>query len=382
MVAAKSRHKFLRVIMVLASGRRRTQMKRSGCVMQRIGVRVLTVGAVMFIASRCVTRVQALPLERFQSTFGITCEEGKRYCSAVLRGDDTLGRYTGVAISKSSVGEVEVSVSRSSKGRLVVESEDATEFSLTLSWDGDSNPEQLSSSGLNCIDLSQGKASAFIVPEAELEAECTKGGTTTGECPSFGIEARVFNPADPTGQRFSASRGRRNLLGREDVVIPFSNFLGQGPRGGAQFNCLGAVTLRFTFRDFSELEFSIGNIYSNGAEGLLAVATATTAPVDTSVVVPSAVSNLVTERAATAPPSGVTEPIASAEPQVLDSPIPVSKRDGDAPVPEISSASGSAPPSGMVESKGAQPSSMRGQVPPQVKQQDSEEAVYGELIKG
>jgi hypothetical protein len=228
----------------------------------------------------------ALPLETFQSPLSITCEEGQRFCAGVLRSDDSLGKYTGVVISKPNSGEVTLKVSTSAKRRLVLEAEDVSEFSLTLSWDGDSNPEQLSGAGLNCADLTRNQASAFIVPDVEVDAECVESLIDT-DCPSFGVEARVYNPADPTGQKFSVSRGRRHLTKPEDVVVPFSNFLGQGPRGSATFSCVGAVTLRFTFRDISELEFSLGPVYSNGVEGQTPLPTSTAAPVETATIAPA-----------------------------------------------------------------------------------------------
>jgi hypothetical protein len=269
---------------------------------------------VMFlVTAACAGYVQpvcALPLERFETPLRIKCEEGERFCSGVVRVPDALGRHTGVGVMKSLSGDVSVEVSRSPKGRVAVEAEDASDLSLTFSWDGDSNPEQLSGAGLNCADLMQQGASAFIVSGVQVHSECGEVITAT-ECPTVSVEARVYNPEDPTGQKFLVSLSRRTISEPSDVVIPFSNFIGQGPRGKASFTCVGAVTITFTFRGFKELEFSAGPIYSNGLEGLTPLPSPTMAPSETATETPTIAPTLTAVATVTVAPISTVNPTAA-----------------------------------------------------------------------
>lgn len=228
-----------------------------------------------YLVSGGSSSAYALPLERFEAPFKLSCGDGERLCSGVVRVDDALGRHTGIAISK--VGGGKVTVSRGAKGHLEIEAHDAPDVTLTFSWDGDSNPELLSGSGLNCLDLTRQGASAFIISNASFEFECDEM-RLEGGCPIFSIESRVYNAQDPTGQKFLASLIHRNSEERGDLLIPFSNFIRVGPRGRAVFTCVGAVTMAMTFTGFSSLEIDFGPVYTNGLEGLTPLPTPTDLP--------------------------------------------------------------------------------------------------------
>lgn len=210
----------------------------------------------------------ALPLETFTNPFKLRCAASTASCSGVLRHERSLAKHTGIALQKgASDGRVDLVVDRDDSA-FRFSGSDVSELILTLSWDGDSNPGVLSSSGLNCFDLTRNHAYAFIISKFSLEGSCDKAAGFNSGCPSFTIESRVYDARDPTGQRFSASVLTRQALSGSDVVVPFSNFLRSGPRGKGSFNCAGAVTLTLRFSGFSELQGSFGAIYTNGDEGI------------------------------------------------------------------------------------------------------------------
>jgi hypothetical protein len=67
----------------------------------------------------------------------------------------------------------------------------------------------------------------------------------------------------------------RSLPEKTDLVIPFSNFIREGPRGKGNIACVGAVSISFRFEEFESVEFEMGSIYSNGAEGMTPLPTPT-----------------------------------------------------------------------------------------------------------
>jgi hypothetical protein len=228
----------------------------------------------------------ALPLESFTAPLSVTCGEGSRECGGVLRVHDALGRHTGISILKGARGEVSVQSGKPA-GTLHVEAEGVSDVTIVFSWDGDSNPDVLSGSGLNCLDLTRQGAYAFVVSTMTVESECVEQAIPN-ECPQFTVNSRVYDSHDPTGQRFSASTITRGLMEESDVVIPFSNFVRFGPRGKGSFTCAGAVTIALKFSGLEELEMQLGPIFSNGAEGLTplpAVAVPSVTPTPTSSVV-------------------------------------------------------------------------------------------------
>jgi hypothetical protein len=214
----------------------------------------------------------SLPLETFTAPLSLTCGERDRECGGVLRVHDALGRHTGISILKGVGGEVTVRSGRR-PGIFYVEADDVADVSITFSWDGDSNPEVLSGSGLNCFDLTRQGAYAFVVSKMNVESSCTER-PIPGECPQFTVHSRVYDSQDPTGQRFSESTILRREVEESDVVIPFSNFVRFGPRGKGSFTCTGAVTIAFKFTGLEDLDLQLGPIYTNGDEMLTPLATA------------------------------------------------------------------------------------------------------------
>jgi hypothetical protein len=185
----------------------------------------------------------------------------------VLRHDGSLAKHTGITLQKgSNDGRVYLEVDQN-ESLLGFSGSDLSDLIIILSWDGDSNPGVLSSSGLNCLDLTSSHAYALILSEFSFEGSCQKSTGFNSSCPSFTIESRIYDARDPTGQRFSASVLTRKAMGGSNVVIPFSNFLRSGPRGKGSFNCAGAVTVTLRFSGFVQLKGGFGTIYTNGEEG-------------------------------------------------------------------------------------------------------------------
>jgi len=212
----------------------------------------------------CSFRAQALPLEKFNSVLAFGCGEGQRECVGVLRVEDALGRHTGIAILKSDKGDVSVQISPD-KRVLQLKADDVSDLTLTFSWDGDSNPDVLSGSGLNCVDLTKGSAHALVVSKMSAEPECDEDAVVA-TCPQFTVESRVYDAQDPTGQRFSSSVVSRGISVESDLFIPFSNFTRRGPRGQGSFTCVGAVTISFKFTGLRDLDLTLGAIATNGQD--------------------------------------------------------------------------------------------------------------------
>jgi len=214
--------------------------------------------------SICSFRAQALPLERFNTGLVLDCGEGQRECVGVLRVDDALGKHTGIAVLKSDKGDVSVKIARG-KGVLQLNADGVTDLTLTFSWDGDSNPDDLSGSGLNCVDLTEGSAHALVVSKMSAEPKCDEDAVVA-TCPQFTVESRVYDAQDPTGQRFSSSVVSRGISVESDLFIPFSNFTRRGPRGKGSFTCVGAVTISFKLTGLRDLDLTLGEIATNAQE--------------------------------------------------------------------------------------------------------------------
>jgi hypothetical protein len=231
----------------------------------------------------------------------------------VLRVDDALGRHTGLAITKSEKGKVSLKVERD-KRMLSLKADDVADLTLTLSWDGDSNPDVLSGSGLNCFDITKGSAHAFVVTKMSAEPVCDEEAVAS-TCPQFAIESRVYDAKDPTGQRFSSSGISRGISIDSDQFIPFSNFTRKGPRGKGSFTCVGAVTVAFKFTGLRELDLTLGEISTNGEEQRVESsnrAAVTPVPREAKQSVGSVDS---AKTAALVEPKGVPSPITPAKPR-------------------------------------------------------------------
>ncbi len=311
----------------------------------------------------------ALPIERFDVPVEVECSDNAP-CSGVVRSQSTLGRYTGISLSRRGEGEVAARVRGKENSILTFEASDTQSATMTLSWDADQHPELLSGAGLNCLDLTRGGAFAFILSTVSIDAECVSEESTPSSCPIFSVESRIYDAHDPTGQRFSGSVITRNLTSKTDIVIPFSNFVREGPRGKAEFSCVGAITMMFRFDGFEAVEMELGPVYTNGAEGLTPIPTATSLPTSTPTASPTVTATPVV----TAIASGSVTP---AVPGSASTPPPTvvgageQARDATAGVQPSAAAE---PPS--EEAAPVQP------VVPRIPPEQDEEIVYGALVAG
>lgn len=236
---------------------------------------------LVWLASMCVgaTPTYAIPIDGLTVAWSVSCND-QSVCSGMARSDGAVGRYTGITITKSAGGKAELEVDRKGAGRFYFNSEDTSPVSLHFSWDGDPHPEQLSGAGLNCLDITRQGAYALVISGVRIKASCDDG-VFNAMCPEVSIESRMYDARDPTGQRFSSSTIHRTLHQKTNVTVPFSNFITAGPRGRADFSCVGAVTMTVRFDGFSSGELEFGPIYTNGSEGLTPLPTATPMPTDT-----------------------------------------------------------------------------------------------------
>jgi len=340
---------------------------------------VLTAVLLVVASAGLTTAGYSLPLETFREPLSIECGEGQRECAGVLRVSNALGRHTGISIVKGLEGEVSVRAGHP-KGTLKIQAEDVADLSIAFSWDGDSNPEVLSGSGLNCLDLTRGGAYAFILSKLSAEPECLEE-VIPSECPQFTVESRVYDSQDPTGQRFSASVMSRGPMTESDLAIPFSNFVRSGPRGKGSFTCVGAVTITAKFSGLDELDLELGPIYTNGEEGLeVPLTPIPPTPTSTAIATPSSTSIPSNTEIATIEPSGVPailavpDVIATADPKAIRTQTP----EVPAQVPQLPTTSASEEQVSTVTAVAAETAS------PAVKKikKQPEEAVYGSVVIG
>ncbi len=330
-------------------------------------------GMLLVWSVMCVHDGLAMPIDRFDVPVDVECADGAS-CAGFVRSDSTLGRYTGIALSRRGEGEVSARVSRKGNSKLTFEASDTQSATMTLSWDADQHPELLSGSGLNCLDLTRQGAYAFILSAVSIDADCVSDEQLGSSCPSFTIETRIYDAHDPTGQRFSGSVVTRTLTDESDIVIPFSNFVREGPRGKALFSCVGAVTLSFRFDGFESVEVNLGPVYTNGSEGLTPIPTATpfltATPTATSTSLPTVTSTVVATPSATVDLTPL--PVRTADA------IPSTARGTSAPVEE---AREQTEPSATAASPVFASPTARAVVPRIPRSQD-EEIVYGAVVAG
>jgi hypothetical protein len=162
------------------------------------------------------------------------------------------------------------------KGRVVWGAAGSPAGRLTLFWDGDPNPSQVSGAGLGCLNLLADGATAFILEDLAYSATCSKssatestraGGNSSGAlCPPLVIESKIYDAMDPTGQRYSTSIIRRHYrMSGKDLRIPFSSFTQEGPNGGGHPTCVGAISLTIRADELTKSVVTFGPMYTNGA---------------------------------------------------------------------------------------------------------------------
>jgi hypothetical protein len=228
-----------------------------------------------------IEAARALPVERFTGSIELACGPDD-VCGRSTRTPDSLGGKVGVSIAGGRRKEVRVRTRGSAAQRsLEVSSPGEGVGAVALSWDGDPHPHQLSSAGLGCLNLRADGAIAFRIESFAVKGSCEAQQGTKQSCQPITIEARIYDPSDPTGQRYAASILRRNIPRRGALDIPFSNFIHHGPRGAATFECVGAVSISVKVEGQRGLNLELGPIETvgKGAERLpVATPVATVAP--------------------------------------------------------------------------------------------------------
>jgi hypothetical protein len=232
---------------------------------------------------------RAVPLERFETPFQLSCDSDQT-CVKTVRSKLILGGSVGFALHRVDRGELKLGVTKEQAGILTLEGSSVQ--SLRLTWDGDSNPEQLSGAGLGCFDLTAQGAQAVVIRDLAIEAQCGTGEAPS-PCEDVEVEARLYDADDATGQRFSALIQRQSSRrAASELVLPFSGFVREGPRGLARLSCVGAISLSFRLGQPTTVKLSLGPIFTNGAEGLSSI------PSPTPTMTPTATETPVLEEVA------------------------------------------------------------------------------------
>ena len=228
---------------------------------------------LLFILA-AATKVWALPIDNFNVPSETRCK-GERTCKRNLSSQHSLGGFLGIEVQNPAEGKgitLLETKTGPNKGRVVWGAAGDPAGRLTLFWDGDPNPSQVSGAGLGCLNLSADGATAFILEGLAYSAACSmdKSSTSSGgaavECPPLLIESKIYDATDPTGQRYSTSIIRRHQrLSGSDLRIPFSSFTREGPNGGARPSCVGAISVAIRADDLKKSVVTFGPIYTNGA---------------------------------------------------------------------------------------------------------------------
>jgi hypothetical protein len=224
---------------------------------------------VVFLVVASAT-AEALPVERFTGPIDLSCSRDD-VCGFSARSDASLGGRLGISFAGGHRGGARLRSRGSTAQRMLeVSIPGAGIGALTLSWDGDSQPYQLSSGGLGCLNLRSDGAIAFRIEPFEVRASCDDQGSDE-LCQPITIESRVYDPSDPTGQRYAASILRRKVPRRGAALeIPFSNFIHPGPRGSASFECVGAMSVSIKVEGQRDLTLELGGIETVAAGPQLA----------------------------------------------------------------------------------------------------------------
>ena len=347
-------------------------------------VKTVAFGALMAVGLGTETGF-AIPLELFDQKLELSCGiEGD--CRRALRSRTTLGSYLGLSLRGEGRSSGSLMVE---KGELTVKAAGSTLRGVYLSWDSDTYPEQLSSSGLGCFDLQQDGASAIILQDFEVEGRCGVA-EDEGGC-SVIVETRIYDASDPTGQTYSATLLKiPDGKNKGDLLVPFSNLMRKGPRGSARLSCAGALTFLIQPIGYSQFELSVGTIYTNSQHGLTPVPT----PVSTKAI-PSTPKSLAsatptvvsTSTPANIPTPGPTRTVAAGRTTIsfgtpsesgktTVTPAPV-EHNGASSVQTVKSRSSVAPDPSLASPTVGAPSKAAVPVPPS----DEEEAVYGEVVR-
>lgn len=171
--------------------------------------------------------------------YQLDCLQGVRQCGAILKHADVGGSKLGIAVTKDESGSIAVLSSESSIYPISINFSEIRHSSISLTWDGDYNPRQLSSAGLNCLDLSQ--ISKISIPFAvnDLGLSVEEGSNTST---NFESSLLLYDGNDPTGQRYSVASATFPEAGGA-LEFERERFSRHGMRGAADFSCVGALSL-------------------------------------------------------------------------------------------------------------------------------------------
>lgn len=281
------------------------------------------------------TCVYGVPIDSFNTPSETKCK-GERTCKRNLTNASSLGGTLGIEVqnvpalaaraasSSKALSTLELRTGPK-KGRVVWGSSGNPAGRLTLVWDGDPNAGQISGSGLGCLNLLADGATAFILEDLAYSASCdlgarkvTEGSAPGGECSPLVIESRIFNSDDPTGQKYTTSVIRRHhRLSGQDLRIPFSTFTREGPNGGANPSCVGAISITLKADELTKSVVTFGPFSTNGSCTTDASCLRQGGTPSTPIGVEQSASPV-----ASATPQPITPPVASASPAPTVSPSP------------------------------------------------------------
>jgi len=211
-----------------------------------------------------VRYAHARPIERFDGAIDRSCQSSEP-CGVSSRSDGSLAGRLGLVVSGIQRGKTRLRTRGDKTGRVLELQVPATGVGVvTLSWDADPHPHQLSSAGLGCLNLREDGAFGLRIEPFEVRTECSGSPSNEG-CKPIWVESRIYDPSDPTGQRYSASILRVKVPRRgTSLDVPFSNFIHQGPRGGASFECVGALSIAIKIEGQGALSMEVGSITTFG----------------------------------------------------------------------------------------------------------------------
>lgn len=266
--------------------------------------------------------VNATPLAIFDKSAERSCT-GSELCDLTVSSRKTVGGYTGITLSRSGASKGRISVNPGrSRPQVQIDSEGEGVCTATLSWDGDPNARVLSGAGLGCFNFRASRGVAIIIKDLVAAVDCRDDAGSGVPCSDMIIESRLYDPSDPTGQTYSWSRIRRQLGegSPRDLVIPFSNFLRNSPRGSARFECAGALTIAFKISGSSSVKLGMSALLIDDQYG------AAGAPTPAVLLSPSPTSSPThtprPEKTGAVPPTSAPVTLATAVPSQAPLPPP------------------------------------------------------------
>ncbi len=192
------------------------------------------------------------PVADISFVSSLDCHKESRRCGAVFVGGDYAGSKLGLEINKNLGGVIRVDLKDGDAYPLHIAAGGVAGATITLTWDGDYNPRQLSSIGLNCLDVTH--LESLIVPMRFDDAR-NDGLAEQAKQHTFSARLIAYNGKDPTGQKYSISSA---LQSGENIEFKKDNFTRNGPRGAVDFSCVGAITLALQVDEPLEMSLWLG----------------------------------------------------------------------------------------------------------------------------